>query len=515
MIRKDRKKYSVLIIPILFLIISFLSIGYSALNQDLIVSGNLTYRADANIRITGISLKSTTSGGIELYSPNYKVNTIITGVKLPNINSTVSYDVTVENFSSIPKAIEEIKQQATSNENIEFIVSNYTIKDCIKGETILTLTITFQYKDTITSIPNDPTCAHTTYFKFVDYLTVDQTKPTVPTANIRENNSSGTILKNEDTWTNKTLWFGDFSSTDLSGIKRYEYSEECSGETTGTLEESGITFDSTINTYYCIRSVDNAENTSDWSEKYYFKVDKTNPTAKLLTSASNNVSANPTYMLVGSTITQQSRTISNYNLTKEESDAESGIASSEITCTATKNGSNVEIKTEETDSKFVVYNEVDKNADYVIYVSCTLSVIDNAGNKATATRATNLGSGWYLYPGGFEYLAKGTNLTGWHYLWWYNGTNPQTTRWYYFYTGTETAAANSCTGTKYNYAQGWCKEIGGYSGWYYLKKDGDTLGALPSWYPLGSMFANLTTTINGSSYTFNASGRCISGSGCY
>ena len=55
---------------------------------------------------------------------------------------------------------------------------------------------------------------------------------------------------------------------------------------------------------------------------------------------------------------------------------------------------------------------------------------------------------------------------------------------------------------------GWFKDADGY--WYYLKPNYDFCTPGPD----GSMIASATCTIDGSSYTFNASGCCISGNGC-
>ena len=115
---------------------------------------------------------------------------------------------------------------------------------------------------------NTATCTANAY--------VDKSKPTVPTSEIRINNSTGAIQKNQNKWTSNTLWWGNFKSTSTSGIDHYEFSEGCTGTKSGNLASS-YTYDKDKNTTYCIRAVSKAGVASDWSSPYYFKIDKTPP----------------------------------------------------------------------------------------------------------------------------------------------------------------------------------------------------------------------------------------------
>lgn len=113
-------------------------------------------------------------------------------------------------------------------------------------------------------------------------INLDSKAPTVPTSTIREDSSSGSKRTNADSWTNKTLWWGNFSSSDedgvreVSGVDHFEYSTGCTGSRTGDLSSS-YTYSTERNVKYCIRAVDKAGNASAWSSAYYFKIDKTGP----------------------------------------------------------------------------------------------------------------------------------------------------------------------------------------------------------------------------------------------
>ena len=69
------------------------SIAYSAFNSTMKITGDAYARVEEDTRITGISLDSVTNDGLELYSLEYSKNTIKTGVRLDNLNSTVNYKV--------------------------------------------------------------------------------------------------------------------------------------------------------------------------------------------------------------------------------------------------------------------------------------------------------------------------------------------------------------------------------------------------------------------------------------
>ena len=106
---------------------------------------------------------------------------------------------------------------------------------------------------------------------------IDKTAPSVPSSQIRVNNASGTLRGSVNAWTNQTLWWGNFSSTDSSsGIASYQYSTNCTGSVNGTLSPS-YTYGSSVNYTFCIRAVDKAGNTSAWSGANYFKIDKDPP----------------------------------------------------------------------------------------------------------------------------------------------------------------------------------------------------------------------------------------------
>ena len=146
-------------------------------------------------------------------------------------------------------------------------------------------------------------------------IQIKVTKPSVPTATIRQDNNTGPIVSNSNKWTSKTLWWGDFRVDDDGGadIIRYEYSEKCTGKKSGNLSTS-YTYKSNKNTSYCIRAVNSSGFYSDWSSPYYFKIDKTAPTISVNVykrdSKSGKKTGNPIFK---KNVTGGTATISNYD----------------------------------------------------------------------------------------------------------------------------------------------------------------------------------------------------------
>ena len=115
------------------------------------------------------------------------------------------------------------------------------------------------------------------------YGYIDKEKPSVPTAEIRYGSSSGTLRpQNTSTYTNQSLWFGNFSATDQgSGVVNYEYSSgaDCSATARpfNSLTWSHLYEDNTYTASFCIRAIDGVGLKSDWSKGWTIYIDKVPP----------------------------------------------------------------------------------------------------------------------------------------------------------------------------------------------------------------------------------------------
>lgn len=123
------KRRKNLITFLTFALIIFTTFTYSALSTRFQVITDVVIRVDADIRITDITLNSTSNGGLISFDSNYTKNTITSGFKLPNLNSTISYNVTITNKGNIDQAIYNITTISTSNNNIYYLIDDKPINE--------------------------------------------------------------------------------------------------------------------------------------------------------------------------------------------------------------------------------------------------------------------------------------------------------------------------------------------------------------------------------------------------
>ena len=130
---------------------------------------------------------------------------------------------------------------------------------------------------------------------------IDHSSPNVPSAKIRENGPLGTVISNgpnpssTQTYT-KGLWWGNFSGNDaMSGYNHYEYSTECSETRSGDISDyrlaNGYTYPlsgNTQNSCFRIRQIDNAGNSSSWSDKYKIKISIPTPQSGITAKTTNS-----------------------------------------------------------------------------------------------------------------------------------------------------------------------------------------------------------------------------------
>lgn len=153
-----------LVICIVMLVFSN-SIAYSLLNSTMLITGDAVARISKDIRITEISLKSTESEGVELYSPDYSVNTVKVGLKLPSLTSVVNYSVTIANVGDIDMTINSILESTSNNSNITYDI-DFDYYSKILSNSTITINLSFRYADTVTSVPSNINYEATLYFDF-------------------------------------------------------------------------------------------------------------------------------------------------------------------------------------------------------------------------------------------------------------------------------------------------------------------------------------------------------------
>ena len=132
---------------LMFLLCGLISIGYSSLSKTLSVSGDLAYRKKADVRVTNASYASNENGGVS-NSVNYGYNKLICGVKFPNLDSTVTYNVTITNFSNKDMTISSATDLSS---RFDFQLINYSYDQKISANSSVTFQVKLTHASSITS----------------------------------------------------------------------------------------------------------------------------------------------------------------------------------------------------------------------------------------------------------------------------------------------------------------------------------------------------------------------------
>ena len=127
-----KKHLSMLLI---FITILGLSIGYSTLNTELSVSGDAKVQVDNDLRITSVKLRNQLNGAYEEYNYDYSIDTTSFYLNLPNINSSITYEITIENDSPYKFKLSNIEREGNSN-NIVYTISNLVGNEVIEEKEV-------------------------------------------------------------------------------------------------------------------------------------------------------------------------------------------------------------------------------------------------------------------------------------------------------------------------------------------------------------------------------------------
>ena len=132
--KKDVKNRTELMLFLLFTCFTLcLSVGYAALNSDLKISGEASFRVESDIRITDVSLYETTNLAVENYTSKYSKDTITIGTKLTQVSSTISYKVKVQNSGTVAMWIDSIEEETKNNSNTEYVLEGIGLKELINS----------------------------------------------------------------------------------------------------------------------------------------------------------------------------------------------------------------------------------------------------------------------------------------------------------------------------------------------------------------------------------------------
>lgn len=143
--RKWYLNTGIIYFSVFFIVIS-MTIAYSAINSTQRITGSATVNAViADIKFSGCTLVGTTNGGTEDYACQFLENTFISGVTLPNKNSTVTYELEIVNFTDITMFLDKLTRINYNNTDIEYVLSGFKVNDLVEGISSLTFELTFKH----------------------------------------------------------------------------------------------------------------------------------------------------------------------------------------------------------------------------------------------------------------------------------------------------------------------------------------------------------------------------------
>ena len=134
-------KKNIYLIIACFLLLSLSTIGYSALNQKLYISGDLALRAVKDIRISNLAFVSSSNGAYEVYNSKFTTNSISIFTIFPEKGSSIIYRGTITNYGTENMIIDTINF-STSSTDISYDISNIKEGTVIKSNTSITFDIT-------------------------------------------------------------------------------------------------------------------------------------------------------------------------------------------------------------------------------------------------------------------------------------------------------------------------------------------------------------------------------------
>lgn len=145
----------------------FISVAFSALSSTLTINGKAAFRVVKDIRISSITL-SDSSTGVENSPANYGTNEVMGNITLNRLTDNVTYNVVINNVGNVDQVLTSINDVTFTNSNIDYTITNLTLNQTILATNTLTFSITFNYKNTITSLPTNKALAFKIHFGFID-----------------------------------------------------------------------------------------------------------------------------------------------------------------------------------------------------------------------------------------------------------------------------------------------------------------------------------------------------------
>ncbi len=142
-------KFNSFVIILVVGVITLFSMGFSVLNKDLKITGELTFRDSTDIRITNIAQKELSNATVEY--ADFSKKEIRLGYTSNDTNSTITYTVQITNYANVEMGILKITGLPTYASVTDYEIGTKLVDDKGRSGIGMVKTITITIKP-----PTDP-----------------------------------------------------------------------------------------------------------------------------------------------------------------------------------------------------------------------------------------------------------------------------------------------------------------------------------------------------------------------
>lgn len=150
---------------LLLLVICSITVVCSSFDAEMLITGDGTIRVDEDVRIIDLEMNSVLNSAFETYNYSYSKNTTAMYITLPQLNSTITYKVTIQNKTDYVYVVSNLKADI-SNTNITYTIDDYKVGEGMSSKDDVEFYITFKYKDSVKALPDEKSAIVYMYYTF-------------------------------------------------------------------------------------------------------------------------------------------------------------------------------------------------------------------------------------------------------------------------------------------------------------------------------------------------------------
>ncbi len=121
------RNFNLFIVLGIFLSICFITVGYSAINAELTISGNASYIPPGSIYVSSVTLIES-ANATESFSPTFTDSSTNIGINIPSSDSSFTYEITITNSTDNYFHLVNIDKNANNND-VLYLINNLYIYD--------------------------------------------------------------------------------------------------------------------------------------------------------------------------------------------------------------------------------------------------------------------------------------------------------------------------------------------------------------------------------------------------